>query len=374
MSLICGSNASMDAITEKVDEIKAKLAEGMSALGDLESKAGEALSQLQAAMPEIPAAGPSLQADLSGFIASAQADLAGATASFQATWGEALSSSEIQGYIDKITTALSDPLSLASFDPCSEFPNKELDAAGKEITKAQEAAIPNVAPIELPSFDQITTKIPAITLPDGTVTPEVTITGPTTLDLSSLVSSVSPAGTSRSNAGFSGAYKTRGAVLKTINDYFTPKVKAARLAYEKEKKKPEFGATGGSGINGSGAAKRDRLYKTGKMSAGQAKWYVGFLDAEIEYHNVQGRRDHIKDQLIIYIEVLTGRVSQENFDKGEKAFKEDYNNNIEEVGGTSAVAADFKLYEDGKAELDKNKADFAGVGAHTNAVVSTATQ
>lgn len=374
MSLICGSNASMDAITEKVDEIKAKLAEGMDALGDLESKAGEALSKLQAAMPEIPAAGPSLQADLSSFIASAQADLAGATAAFQATWGEALSSSEIQGYVDKITTVLSDPLSLASFDPCSEFPNKELDAAGKEITKAKEVTIPNVAPLELPSFEDIKTKIPAITLPDGTVTPEVTITGPTTLDLSSLVSSVSPAGTSRSNAGFSGAYKTRAAVLKKVNVYFTPKVKAARLAYEKEKKKPEFADTGGAGYNGSGAAKRDRLYKTGKMSASQAKWYEGFLDLEIEYHNVQGRRDHIKDQLVIYIEVLTGKVSQQNFDKGEKAFKDDYNNNIEEVGGTSTVAADFKLYEDGKAELDKSKADFAGVGAHTNAVVSTATQ
>ena len=360
--LTCGSSPALDSITGKVDEIKAKLAEGMSALGDLESKAASALGELQAALPEIPSAGPSLQGSVSSLIAQMQADAGGAIAAFKAEWGSAVSDGELQGYIDQVTAAISDPLSLASFDPCEAIPNKELDTAtGEVVAKAKEMKIPEAKPVKIPSFSEITTKIPAITFPDGTTSPEVTITGPTTIDLTSIISSVSPNGTSRSSSGFGAAMDAKSQALGKINKDFTPKVKAARLAYEAEKKKPEYGQTGGSGINGSGAAKRQRLYTTGKMTASQVKWYEKFLDLEIEYQNVQARRDMIKDQLSVYIEYLAGRVSQENFDKGEKNFSSD----------PRLIASDISLYETGKSDLDANKADFQGVANHTNQVVSS---
>jgi hypothetical protein len=346
--LTCGSSPALDSITGKVDEIKAKLAEGMSALGDLESKAGEALAELQAALPEIPSAGPSLQGDVSALLAQMQTDAGGAIAAFKEAWGEAMSDGELQGYIDQVTAAISDPLSLASFDPCEAIPNKELDSAtGEVVAKAKEMKIPTIPPIAIPAF--VTTNI----------------------DLTQLPSSVSPAGTSRSSSGFGAALNARGKVLEKINQHFTPKVKAARLAYEAEKKKPQYKQTGGQGINGQGAAKRQRLYASGKMTSAQVTWYEKFLDLEIDYHNVQTRRDNIKDQLVIYIEVLTGRVTQENFDKGEKAFKDDFKENVYEVGGESELATDMALYETGKTELDANKSDFQGVGKHNNQTVET---
>ena len=346
--LTCGSSPALDSITGKIDEIKAKLADGMSALGDLESKATAALGELQAALPEIPSIGPSLQGDVSTLLAQMQTDAGGAIAAFKAQWGSALSDSELQGYIDQVTAAISDPLSLASFDPCSAIPNKELDSAtGEVVVKAKEMKIPTIPPIAIPAF--VTTNI----------------------DLTQLPSSVSPAGTSRSSSGFGAALNARGKVLEKINKHFTPKVKAARLAYEAEKKKPQYKQTGGQGINGQGAAKRQRLYASGKMTSAQVTWYEKFLDLEIDYHNVQTRRDNIKDQLVIYIEVLTGRVTQENFDKGEKAFKDDFKENVEEVGGSSELATDMALYETGKTELDANKSDFQGVGKHNNQTVET---
>lgn len=349
--LNCGSSPALDSITGKVDEIKAKLAEGMSALGDLESKANEALGELQAALPEIPAIGPSLQGDVSALLAQMQTDAAAAIATFKEAWGEALSDGEIQGYIDTVTAAISDPLSLASFDPCEAIPNKELDSStGEIVVKAKEMKIPTEPPAKLLDFAS---------------------NFATLVDNTQIASSVSPAGTSRSSSGFGAALNARGKVLEKINKHFTPKVKAARLAYEAEKKKSEYKQTGGQGINGQGAAKRHRLYITGKMTDSQVKWYEKFLDLEIEYHNVQTRRDNIKDQLVIYIEFLTGRVSKENFDKGEKVFKDDFKANQDEVGGASELASDMALYETGKSELDANKSDFQGVGKHNNQTVET---
>lgn len=150
--LNCGNNAALDGIMGKVDEIKGKLAEGMSALSDLESKANEALADLQAALPEIPT-GDSLQADLAALITQMQADAGGAIAAFKEKYGEALPEGEIQGYIDQLNAVISDPLSLASFDPCKAFPNKEIDTATNEvIVKAKEIEVPNVQPPKIVEY------------------------------------------------------------------------------------------------------------------------------------------------------------------------------------------------------------------------------
>ena len=361
---LCGNNPALDDIMGKVDEIKGKLAEGMGALGDLEAKANEALAGLQAELPELPSV-TSLQGDLAAALGSAQSDFSGALANFQSTWGDKLPMSEIQGYFDQISSAISDPTSLLSFDPCKAFPNKEIDSStGEVVVKPKVIETPTKKPEKTVDFSQITTMVAGFKDALGQDIPATTITGPSTIDLSQITSSFSPAGTSFGGSGYSEAMKARNKVLKTVTDHFTPIVRQARLAYEKEKKKPEYNQTGGTGINGQGAAKRDRLYRKGKMTAKQVTWYESFLDLEIVYQQVQERRDLIKDQLLVYIEFLTGRVSQENLDKGEKTFKED----------PRLVDSDIEMYEKGKAELDKDKDKFGSVGAHTNQVVSSAVQ
>ena len=130
--MLCGKNPALDDIMGKVDEIKGKLAEGMGALGDLEAKANEALAGLQAELPELPSV-TSLQGDLAAALGSAQSDFSGALASFKETWGDKLPISEIEGYFDQISGAISDPTSLLSFDPCKAFPNKEIDSSTFEL-------------------------------------------------------------------------------------------------------------------------------------------------------------------------------------------------------------------------------------------------
>ena len=156
--------------------------------------------------------------------------------------------------------------------------------------------------------------------------------------------------------------KTRNAVLTTVNDHYMPDIRALRIAYEELKKNPAFKQTGGEGFNGQAAVKRHNLYQKGKMTQAQVTWYEEFRDAELAYQLRQDTRDLVKDQLLVYIEFLAGRVTQQNLDKGETEFK----------GRTDLLLSDdIELYEAQKKELDKGKADFQGVGQHTNQVVSS---
>lgn len=141
--LNCGNNTALDSLTGKADEIKAKLAEGMSALSDLESKAGEITSALNDFAASIPTVN-SLQADLNTALAQAATDASAAFATFREKWGDAIPESEIQGYLDTISSIASNPLALADFDPCKAFPNKELNpSTGAVAVKAKAASVPN---------------------------------------------------------------------------------------------------------------------------------------------------------------------------------------------------------------------------------------
>lgn len=158
MTLQCGNSAAVDALNSKRDEIKNALAQGKDAMADLESKAAEALSALEAVKVPIPSVAiPNLQEDINNVVNQATADINTALtqlptqiANFQATWGEVLSDSEIQGYIDEMTNvvtgAVADPTSLLNFDPCSSFPNKVIETADdgtkKEATKAPTVTTP----------------------------------------------------------------------------------------------------------------------------------------------------------------------------------------------------------------------------------------
>ena len=359
--LNCGKSEALDSITGKVDEIKAKLAEGMSALGDLEAKAQEALGELNAALPELPDV-TSLQADLNAALSAAQSDFAAALNDFNETWGDKLSSSEIDEYFATISEIASNPLALLDFDPCEAFPNKELDEDGNVVVKPKVAKAPEAKPVKTKSFEEITTSIAAKVNALGIEVPAVESTGATQIDLSSLPSVFSPAGTSLGGSGFSGAMKTRQKVLKTVNDHYMPDIRKLRIAYEELKKNPAFKQTGGEGFNGQAAVKRHNLYQKGKMTQAQVTWYEEFRDAELAYQLRQDTRDLVKDQLLVYIEFLAGRVTQQNLDKGEAEFKSRTD---------LLLSDDIELYEAQKKELDKGKADFQGVGQHTNQVVSS---
>ena len=158
MTLNCGKSEALDALNEKRDEIKAALAQGKAGLADLQSKATEAITALNSVKVPLPSvAVPNLQEDINNVVNQATADINTALtqlptqiANFQATWGEVLSDSEIQGYIDEMTNvvtgAVTDPTSLLDFDPCSSFPNKVIETADDgtktEATKAPAVTTP----------------------------------------------------------------------------------------------------------------------------------------------------------------------------------------------------------------------------------------
>ena len=114
MTLNCGKSEALDALNEKRDEIKAALAQGKAGLADLQSKATEAITALNSVKVPLPSvAVPNLQEDINNVVNQATADINTALtqlptqiANFQATWGEVLSDSEIQGYIDEMTNVV----------------------------------------------------------------------------------------------------------------------------------------------------------------------------------------------------------------------------------------------------------------------------
>lgn len=334
--LNCGNNAALDSINGKVDEIKAKLAEGMSALSDLQSKADDIASEINAALPELPSL-PSLQADLNTALAAAATDFQSALNDFNETWGDKLSTAEIDEYFAKISEIASNPLALADFDPCKEFPNKEIDGDGNVVVKAKKADTPAAPPVKIEEFVK------------------------TVIDNVELPSTVSPAGTSRKESGFGDAMQARIAIFSEVNDYYTPFAKAARLKVEELEKKPEFKQTGGTGITANDAAKRFRLYNTGKMTEEQVIWFEQYDAARVEHQKVHDRRTAVKNQLEIYIEFLSGRIPEENYLKGEDVFFDFDNLLLEDK--------DYILFNEKKKALDEHKSKFQKVAKHTNHVI-----
>lgn len=168
MTLNCGNSAAVDALNSVRDDIKNALAQGKDAIGDLEAKASEAIAKLNEVKVPIPSvAVPNLQEDINSVVTQATTDINTAIAElpakiaeFQSTWGDVLSDSEVQGYIDKmtevVTQAVTDPTSLLDFDPCKEFPNKDIEttvnSAGESITKAVEQA----KAVEVPTINPVT--------------------------------------------------------------------------------------------------------------------------------------------------------------------------------------------------------------------------
>lgn len=276
--LSCGSNAALDELTGKVDEIKGKLAEGMGALGDLEAKANEAIGQLTSLIPEIPSF-DSLQADLATALAAAQGDAAAAFATFREKWGDALPDSEIQGYIDTITAIASDPTALLTFDACQAFPNKELDTAtGRISTKAKVAEIPNAAPQEIVPYEPVITQ-----KYESKVTDEMKAATQVGLDN-----------------------------LQAVEDHFAPDRQALRDERPLITTLPGYASS--KAKEKSSGKKREQLLEEGAFTEQEAKTVEKVLDFNKRIEIVKARSYLMSRQLMAYEMLLDGSMPQEVYD------------------------------------------------------------
>ena len=167
MTLNCGNSEALDALNTTRDDIKNALAQGKDAIATLESKVSEAITQLNSVKVPIPSVtAPNLQEDINSVISQATTDinqalteLPGKIAEFQEVWGDVLSDAEVQGYIDKmqsvVTNAVADPTSLLDFDPCKEFPNKEIKTTTNDLGETVNEAVQKAKTIEIPTINPI---------------------------------------------------------------------------------------------------------------------------------------------------------------------------------------------------------------------------
>ena len=276
--LSCGSNAALDELTGKVDEIKGKLAEGMGALGDLEAKANEAIGQLTSLIPEIPSF-DSLQADLNTALAQATTDASAAFATLREKWGDALPDSEIQGYIDTITAIASDPTALLTFDACQAFPNKELDTAtGQVATKAKVASIPNTAPQEIVPYEPVITK-----KYESKVTDEM-----------------------------KAATQVGRDNLQAVEDHFAPDRQALRDERPGLVSLPGYASS--KAKEKSSGKKREQLLEEGAFTEEEAKTVEKVLDFNKRIEIVKARSYLMSRQLVAYEMLLDGSMPQDVYD------------------------------------------------------------
>ena len=156
MTLICGQNVSLEELKGKTSEIEALLAQGKAGLAQLQAKAAEALTALESVKVPIPSVAlPNLQNEINSAVTSLTANLdtaitslPGKIAQLEATFS-GLPSTELQGYIDQMTTVVQTAVtsgSLTGFDPCSLFPNKEVATDGSIVEKAKKVETPNTNP------------------------------------------------------------------------------------------------------------------------------------------------------------------------------------------------------------------------------------
>lgn len=157
----CGANPGLEAVAEINNAIKEAIAEGKAALAEISSKANEALAELNSLQEELPSL-DSVQADFAALVQEINGEFSTAVAEFKEKWGEALSDSELQELLDKVTAFASDPLSILEFDPCADIPNVTLEN-GQRVDRALTVSVPNVNVPELPAFEP--------TVVDGTQQP-----------------------------------------------------------------------------------------------------------------------------------------------------------------------------------------------------------
>ena len=110
MAINCSSNALLDTLNQKKDELNNKIAElqslGAAAMADIQAKADAMKDALLAAVP-VPPAIPNFKKELEELRNKVGKELAEAKAAFKERWGDALPDIDIDGLMDKVSAAKS---------------------------------------------------------------------------------------------------------------------------------------------------------------------------------------------------------------------------------------------------------------------------
>ena len=343
----CGNNEALDAINEVRDGIKDALAEGKAALADIQSKASEALSELNNFKVELPDT-TSLQGDIQALIGQVQGDFAGALAEFQEAWGSVLSSEEIQGYIDQVTSIASDPLSLLEFDPCKDIPNIEFETTTDEngetvrtrVDKALASLTPNVNPTAIEAFS------------------------PQVLDISAQPSTNSPSGETRSTV-FSDYIRLIGtpsrnaitAHYKTILDplyAIRKELKADPLWPEVQRKtrKQNFNV--------------EEFRRRNKLTTEEQRFYERYItEAEDPIEIARLRKTKVSELMTVYERTATDMVEAQAYTEALATF-----NRNEGASDDASLIEELKGIIDDNLEAAKAKANYDGRLAASGAALA----
>ena len=171
MAIDCSSNPLLEKLNASKDALNNKLAElqsaGAAAMADITAKADQMKADLLAAIPELPEI-PNFKKELAELSGKVGKELAEAKAAFKERWGDALPDVDIDGLMNKVTSAvdsvegviddiegaIGDAISGAAgalgdaFDLCKDVPNidaGEIDENGKVASVVVKAEEPTTA-------------------------------------------------------------------------------------------------------------------------------------------------------------------------------------------------------------------------------------
>jgi len=307
MTLICGNNVSLEALDGVTDEIEAALAQGKAGLAQLEAKAAEALTALESVKVPIPSVAlPNLQNEINSVVTSLTADLNTAVATLPAKIAElqttfsGLPSTELDGYIDQITTIVNTAVSsgsLTGFDPCSLFPNKEVAADGSIVEKAKAVLTPNVN----------------ATTPEESAATVQTVTEHTDLQPSKKPSTISPSGKSYDEV-MDEWDRVTGIIDPMIEVYWKGLNDDAVKAHD------DYIAANSSprseliNLQRNTGRKALDLYQNGRMSESVAKYYEGEQDLLRDLELLDSREAIFYDTEDAYLLYLAGLKSKDDWD------------------------------------------------------------
>ena len=206
MAINCSSNALLDTLNQKKDELNNKIAEleslGAAAMADIQAKADAMKDSLLAAIP-VPPAIPNFKKELEELRNKVGKELAEAKAAFKERWGDALPDIDIDGLMDKVSAAkslidnfdenLNDlATGLAGkvtdkFDFCKDVPNIDApEVVDGKVTKVIDKGPEPTTPAEVPVV--VETVTPTIVAKEK----EPSVSGLTTKSYSELLEAKQP--------------------------------------------------------------------------------------------------------------------------------------------------------------------------------------
>lgn len=189
MAINCSSNALLDTLNQKKDELNNKIAElqslGAAAMADIQAKADAMKDALLAAVP-VPPAIPNFKKELEELRNKVGKELAEAKAAFKERWGDALPDIDIDGLMNKVS-ALKIPGIPNDFDFCKDVPNIDApEVVDGKVTKVIDKGPEPTTPAEVPVV--VETVTPTIVAKEK----EPSVSGLTTKSYSELLEAKQP--------------------------------------------------------------------------------------------------------------------------------------------------------------------------------------